>query len=105
MGPLNGVEGGEDGIEVDQNKRGVKRPGADHESDDESSAAPPENDIYRSRQQKRVHWKKGGGFHHPQNLGSITVVACISAMCYSEPGLRGRGCLQQRLTHLRHLFF
>lgn len=55
MGPLNGVEGGEDGIEVDQNKRGVKRPGADHESDDESSAAPPENDIYRSRQQKRVH--------------------------------------------------
>ena len=45
MGPLNGVEGGEDGIEVDQNKRGVKRPGADHESDDESSAAPPENDI------------------------------------------------------------
>lgn len=55
LGPVNGVEGSEDGMEVDQNKRGVKRPGADHESDDESSAAPPVNDIYRSRQQKRVH--------------------------------------------------
>lgn len=55
LGPVNGVEGSEDGMEVDQQKRGVKRPGADHESDDESSAAPPVNDIYRSRQQKRVH--------------------------------------------------
>ena len=69
MGPLNGVEGGEDGIEVDQNKRGVKRPGADHESDDESSAAPPENDIYRSRQQKRVHWKKKGGISSSSKPG------------------------------------
>lgn len=56
LGPVNGVEpGSEDVMEVDQHKRGVKRPGADHESDDESSAAPPVNDIYRSRQQKRVH--------------------------------------------------
>ena len=55
LGPVNGVGGSEDGMEVDQNKRGVKRPVADHESDDESSAAPPVNDIYRSRQQKRVH--------------------------------------------------
>ena len=54
--PVNGVEDGEESMEVDQQKRGVKRPGVDHESDDESSsAAPPVNDIYRSRQQKRVH--------------------------------------------------
>ena len=53
---MNGVEGSEESMEVDQLKRGIKRPGADHESDDESSsAAPPVNDIYRSRQQKRVH--------------------------------------------------
>ena len=53
---MNGLEGSEDSMEVDQHKRGIKRPGADHESDDESSsAAPPVNDIYRSRQQKRVH--------------------------------------------------
>ena len=55
LGPVNGVEGIEDGMEVDQQKRGVKRPGPDHESDDESSVAPPANDIYRSRQQKKVH--------------------------------------------------
>lgn len=55
FGPMNGVEGSEDGMEADQNKRGVKRPVADHDSDDESSTAPPANDIYRSRQQKRVH--------------------------------------------------
>ena len=55
LGPVNGAEGSEDGMEVDQNKRGVKRAVTDHESDDESSAAPPINDIYRSRQQKRVH--------------------------------------------------
>ena len=54
--PMNGVESSESSMEVEQNKRGVKRPGVDHESDDESSsAAPPVNDIYRSRQQKRVH--------------------------------------------------
>ena len=54
--PVNGVEGSEDNMEVEQTKRGIKRPGTDHESDDESSsAAPPVNDIYRSRQQKRVH--------------------------------------------------
>lgn len=54
--PMNGVESSENSMEVEQNKRGVKRPGVDHESDDESSsAAPPVNDIYRSRQQKRVH--------------------------------------------------
>ena len=53
--PVNGVESSENSMEVEQNKRGVKRPGVDHESDDESSAAPPVNDIYRSRQQKRVH--------------------------------------------------
>lgn len=54
--PVNGVEVSEDSMEVDQQKRGIKRPGVDHESDDESSsAAPPVNDIYRSRQQKRVH--------------------------------------------------
>lgn len=53
---MNGVESSESSMEVEQNKRGVKRPGVDHESDDESSsAAPPVNDIYRSRQQKRVH--------------------------------------------------
>lgn len=54
--PMNGVESSESSMDVEQNKRGVKRPGVDHESDDESSsAAPPVNDIYRSRQQKRVH--------------------------------------------------
>ena len=55
---VNGVEGNEETMETDQQRRGVKRPSknADHESDDESAAvAPPVNDIYRSRQQKRVH--------------------------------------------------
>ncbi|XP_057314296.1 cleavage stimulation factor subunit 3-like [Hydractinia symbiolongicarpus] len=33
-------------------KRGMKRL---HDSDDESSYQPPSNDLYRSRQQKRVH--------------------------------------------------
>ena len=52
--PVNGVEVSEDSMEVDQQKRGIKRPGVDHESDDESSSAvPPVNDIYRSRQQKK----------------------------------------------------
>lgn len=61
--------------------------------------------LQESSTEKSALKKKGGEFHHPQNLWSITIVTCISAMCYSEPGLRGRGSLQQRLTHLRHLFF
>ena len=55
----NGVEGGEEGMDTaDPQRRGTKRPikATDHESDDEgAAAAPPVNDIYRSRQQKRVH--------------------------------------------------
>lgn len=56
-GHTNGVEGlADEKMDSDQQKRGVKRPGKDHDSDDESaSVAPPVNDIYRSRQQKRVH--------------------------------------------------
>ena len=56
-GNVNGLDGAEEGMDIDHQKRGVKRAGADHESDDETSASavPPVNDIYRSRQQKRVH--------------------------------------------------
>ena len=53
--PLNGIDDGEENMDVEQQKRGIKRQG-DHESDDEgNSVAPPVNDIYRTRQQKRVH--------------------------------------------------
>lgn len=52
---MNGVDDGEENMDVEQQKRGIKRQG-DHESDDEgNSVAPPVNDIYRTRQQKRVH--------------------------------------------------
>ena len=56
-GQTNGIEAHPDEkMDSDQQRRGVKRPGKDHDSDDESaSVAPPVNDIYRSRQQKRVH--------------------------------------------------
>lgn len=53
--PVNGIDDGEENMDVEQQKRGIKRQG-DHESDDEgNSVAPPVNDIYRTRQQKRVH--------------------------------------------------
>lgn len=48
---INGV----DDMETDQTKRGVKRASGNDSDDEGSTVAPPSNDIYRSRQQKRIH--------------------------------------------------
>lgn len=50
---VNGID--DENHTENTDRRGVKRP-VGHDSDDESSPViPPSHDIYRSRQQKRIH--------------------------------------------------
>ncbi|KXJ23727.1 cleavage stimulation factor subunit 3 [Exaiptasia diaphana] len=50
-----GINGFEDNMDTDHSKRGVKRASGNDSDDEGSTVAPPSNDIYRSRQQKRIH--------------------------------------------------
>ncbi|EDO40717.1 predicted protein [Nematostella vectensis] len=53
--PIGDTQNGlDEEMDTDQ-KRGVKRPGGGDSDDEGSTVAPPSHDIYRARQQKRIH--------------------------------------------------
>jgi cleavage stimulation factor subunit 3 len=52
---VNGVDEENHAEVPDQGKRGVKRASGQDSDDESSPVIPPSHDIYRSRQQKRIH--------------------------------------------------